>query len=229
MQQRPFDITFSDTEIETFHPENQLTKLCNGTKAPDGYAEVNGNLVHHTAVIDWNVCIIGKNNIFGPYTVIGQSPQHKTDGTKGKVIIGNDNIFREFFNAQAATQETRGTVIGDRNYCMSNSVLHHDCILESDTVLCSGANIAGFVTIMKGAYIGMGSSVHQYQVIGSFALLGMNTCVIKSNRILPGRKYAGTPARFIGKNDIALQRHSIREEELDREVARYNNLINELN
>ena len=35
------------------------------------FKKIRGNLIHETAVINWKKLDIGKNNIIGPYVVIG--------------------------------------------------------------------------------------------------------------------------------------------------------------
>ena len=40
------------------------------------YLKKKGNLIHKTAIINWKKLIIGKNNIIGPYVVIGNFAQH---------------------------------------------------------------------------------------------------------------------------------------------------------
>ena len=44
---------------------------------------------------------------------------------------------------------TEKTVIGDGNYFMSGSIIHHDCEIEDNVVICSNVSIAGNVTIIK--------------------------------------------------------------------------------
>ena len=107
---------------------------------------------------------------------------------------------------------------------MSNSVIHHDCIIEDDTIICSNVSVAGYVRIMNGAYLGQNSSVHQFQIIGSYAILGMNSCVIKNSIISPGFKFAGVPCKKIGINDIALKRNKISSMLLSKEKKRFQNL-----
>ena len=51
------------------------------------YTKIKNNLVHKTAVINWKKVKIGKNNVFGPYVVIGNNPQwakKKSEGPKKK-------------------------------------------------------------------------------------------------------------------------------------------------
>ena len=59
------------------------------------YLKKKGNLVHKTAVINWRNLSIGKNNIIGPYVVIGNVPQHPRLKCNGKIIIGNNNHYRQ--------------------------------------------------------------------------------------------------------------------------------------
>ena len=37
---------------------------------------------------------------------------------------------------------------------MSHSIIHHDCIIEDNTIICSNVSVAGHVRIMNGAYLG---------------------------------------------------------------------------
>ena len=41
------------------------------------FKKIKGNLIHSTAIINWNELIIGKGNIIGPYVVIGNKAQWK--------------------------------------------------------------------------------------------------------------------------------------------------------
>ena len=51
------------------------------------FNKVKGNLIHKTAVINWNKLTIGKNNIIGPYVVIGNRAQHPSAKSNGKIYI----------------------------------------------------------------------------------------------------------------------------------------------
>ena len=71
------------------------------------FNKVKGNLIHKTAVINWNRLIIGKNNIIGPYVVIGNRAQHPSAKSNGKIYIGNNNIFNNIviFTCQPFSQK----------------------------------------------------------------------------------------------------------------------------
>ena len=119
---------------------------------------------------------------------------------------------------------SKKTTIANENYFMSNSVIHHDCKVENNTIVCSNASVAGSVTLMNGVYLGQNSSVHQFQILGSYSILGMNSCVTKKTQIFPGRKYVGVPCRDIGENKLGLDRSKISKEHLDMELNRYKTL-----
>ena len=51
------------------------------------YIKKNGNLIHKTAVINWKKTHLGKNNIIGPYVVIGNIAQHPKSKSVGIVKL----------------------------------------------------------------------------------------------------------------------------------------------
>ena len=205
--------------------KDNLYSTVNGKRVLNKAFElIEGNYVHKNAIIDWDNIIIGKGNIFGPMSVIGGAAQHKYYITSGTLKIGNNNIFSDCSVISRPTSLTNETIIGDRNHFMSNSIIHHDCIIENDTVVCSNVSVAGSVRIMNGVCLGQNSSVHQFQIVGSYSILGMNSCVTKKSNIIPGRKYVGVPCRDIGENIIALERCNIKSKHLDEEIIRFQKL-----
>ena len=67
------------------------------------FKKIKGNLIHPTAIINWDELIIGKGNIIGPYVVIGNKAQWKNKKNSGKIKIGNKNIFFEYTNIHLPT------------------------------------------------------------------------------------------------------------------------------
>ena len=205
--------------------KNNLYHLDAGKKVLNSnFQLIKGNYVHKSAIVDWDNITIGVENIFGPMAIIGASAQHKYYESSGKIHIGNKNVFSEFCLISRPTLITKKTTIADGNYFMSNSVIHHDCKIENDAIICSNVSIAGNVRLMNGVYLGQNSSVHQFQIIGSYSILGMNSCVTKKSHILPGRKYVGVPCRDIGQNQVGLNRSNISKEHIIQEVSRFKKL-----
>ena len=191
--------------------------------------ETNGtgnNKIHPTAIIGPNVTL-GSNNYIGPYcyiesnTIIGDNnrfeafcsigtpPENKGyfESFTGKLIIGNNNIIREYTSINAgSTKETR---IGNNNIFLKNVYIAHDSILENDILLSSNVLIAGYVYIMDKVNMGMGSKCHQLTKIGACSMIGMNTTITKTTPILPGNVYVGTPAKFLKSNDYGIKKYNL--------------------
>ena len=189
------------------------------------FKKIKGNLIHETAVINWKKLDIGKNNIIGPYVVIGNRAQHPNAKSVGKIYIGNNNIFNEYCNVHLPTIISKITSIGSNNYFMSSTTIDHDCFIEDQVVLSSGVILGGNVHVMKGAQLGIRSSIHQNQIIGSYSIIGMNTTVTKKLKVVPGFKFYGKPARKKSKNKLALKRNKIDNNELQKEINRFKGLI----
>ena len=181
------------------------------------------NNIHPQAFIDWNYVTIGTGNDIGPFTSIGTKAQHKSLQSDGQIIIGDNNVIRELCTIHLPTNPQHNTVIGNDNYFMANSHIAHDCLLENNITLCNNATLGGHTTVMHGATIGFSSNIHQFQVIGSYSMLGMMTCVPKGVKIYPGQVWIGNPARFLKDNTIGLQRNSIEKDTLAEEFERFNN------
>ena len=185
------------------------------------YKKIKDNLVHVTAVINWKKLIIGKGNKIGPYVVIGNDAQHPNKKSSGKIIIGDKNVFNEYVNIHLPTNIRKKTVIGSKNYFMNSCTIDHDCSIESNVVLSSNTILGGNVTIMKNAQLGMRTSVHQNQIIGSFTMTGMNSVITKKLIVEPGYIYFGKPAKKVKKNLIGLKRNKISSDILKNEYKRF--------
>jgi UDP-N-acetylglucosamine acyltransferase len=189
------------------------------------------NFIHETALLGEGVKL-GKGNHIGPYciiqgeTTIGDNnrleafvsigtPAEHRDYFKqefNKVIIGNNNIFREWHTTNSGT--TRTTTIGNNCIFLRGSHVGHDSIVEDKVTLSCNVLVGGESYIMTGANMGLGSVCHQRSVIGAQSMLGMNAVVTRTSRIAPGHIYAGSPARILRKNQVGLNRHGITDEML---------------
>lgn len=191
------------------------------------YRIIKGNKVHNTAIINWDNIQIGKNNIFFPYSIIGEVSQHPYKKSQGRLIIGNGNIFREFTTIHLPTSKYTNTTIGNNCYFMTKSHLGHDSYVENNVILSNDVNIAGHTYLMKFCQIGLNSVIHQEQVVGSYTMIGMSTIIGKKTNLRPGYIYTGFPPRGILKNKISLTRNNVTEEELKNEQIRYEKIKSE--
>ena len=189
------------------------------------YIKKKNNLIHITAIINWKKISIGKNNIIGPYAVIGNFAQHPKSKSSGIIEIGNNNIFNEYVNIHLPTKNKKKTFIGNNNYIMNSTTIDHDCTIENNVVLSSNVILGGNVYVMNGAQLGIKVCVHQNQIIGSYSMIGMNSFITKKLKVIPGYKFYGKPAKKKTKNLINLKKNKINNNNLKSEINRYKELI----
>ena len=196
------------------------------------------NIIHPTAVIGDDVKLgednyigpycyftgeleIGNNNRFEAYCAIGGRPEHTEHWHKdGRTMIGSHSTFREFITIHGGTKGLL-TFIGNNVIMLKGSYAAHDTVIENDVTLSINAVILGHVQVMRGSNCGSGCQVHQYQVIGSWSMLGMGCVVPKKLKIKPGQTWAGNPARRLKTNMYALEKYDVDEYYLIEETARY--------
>lgn len=163
-------------------------------------------LLSHVTVDGWTE--IGERNEVHPFVSIGGPPQHL--GYKGeptKVIIGDDNIFREYVTVNRATLQGGGiTSIGNKNFLMAYVHVAHDCRLGSHLIMANAASLAGHITIGDHAIIGGLSGIHQFVRIGDYAMVG-GCCALGQDLPPFMRAAGGYRARMYGLNSVGLRRH----------------------
>jgi UDP-N-acetylglucosamine acyltransferase len=161
-----------------------------------------------SAVVDgWTE--IGDGTRIAPLASIGLAPQDlKYAGEPTRLVIGRDNVFREFVTVHRGTKGGGGlTSIGDRNLFMAYAHVAHDCHVGSDTIFGNGATLGGHVTVGDFATISAFSGVHQFCRVGSHAFVGGYSVVTKD--ALPYAKTVGNRARIFGLNTIGLVRRGV--------------------
>ena len=186
-----------------------------------------GNLIHESAVINWEFVKIGTGNVIGPGVCIGTDAQHITKSSDGIITIGNNNIIREYTTIHLPTAWSKLTAIEDNCYLMVNANIAHDCYIESNCIISNNAAFGGHVYVMKNTNIGYSVSIHQFQVIGSYCMLGMGSIVPKGADIKCGTLWYGVPARFKKYNEVGLQRNGLAVEDMKGEDERRQSIIEE--
>lgn len=169
------------------------------------------NEVHPTAIIDGDVRLgqgnrilpysvligpldIGDDNTIGPHVVIGtpgQSRDHTNEDLSSKLIrIGDRNIIREFTAVQKPVEGDL-TEVGNDVFLMQSVHIPHDAVLEDEVIITPMAVLAGVTRVMRAANIGMGSTIHQFSVIGPYSMIATNAPVVKNvkpfSKLIPGK------------------------------------------
>lgn len=193
------------SENAKIHPSVKIGPFCYiGKNVEIGE---NCELKSHVSII--GNTLIGKNNIFYPFSSIGSEPQDlKFRSEKSFLIIGNNNTFRENVTANPGTKGGGlKTIIKNNCLFMVGSHIAHDCQIESNVILANNATLAGHVEIGENAIIGGNSGIHQFVQIGKNSMVGGMSGVEKN--ILPYCLYIGIRTRLKGLNLIGLKRKKI--------------------
>lgn len=144
------------------------------------FINIDGNYIHRTAVIYDNVKL-GTGNWIGAYTVIGSNGEIRgkdPKSFKGTVHIGNNNIISEHVTIQRPF-DFRTTYIGDNNIIMAHSHVGHDVKILDNCEICTGVIIGGYTVIESGVKIKLGATLRNRLKIGSNALIGLGSTVVK--------------------------------------------------
>jgi UDP-N-acetylglucosamine acyltransferase len=149
---------------------------------------------------------IGDRNRIYPFASVGLAPQDlKYKGEETRLVIGDDNVVREFVTLHRGTRGGGGvTSIGSRNLFMAYAHVAHDCHVGSDTIFANGATLGGHVTVGDCSTISAFSGIHQFCRVGHHAFIGGYSVVTMD--ALPFAKTVGNRARIYGLNTIGLVR-----------------------
>ena len=163
-----------------------------------------GSSIGNFCVIEGNTTI-GKECQFFTGAVVGSIPQDlKYKDEKSFLIIGDQNIFREYVTLNPGTTEGSKTTVGSNNLIMAYSHVAHNCTVGSGCVFANNATLAGHVTVEDKAVIGGLVAVHQFVHIGTLSIIGGCSKVVQD--IPPYSMCDGHPARFYGLNSVGLKR-----------------------
>ena len=168
--------------------------------------EIGENVVVHSHVNITGNTRIGSGNKFYPFASIGNDPQDlKYNGEDTKLIIGNNNKFREYVTIHPGTSGGGGiTKIGDNCLFMISSHVAHDCNVGNNVIIANNVPLGGHVIIEDNVVIGGNSAVQQFTRIGQMAMIGGMTGVLHD--VIPYGLSIGNRNYLQGLNLIGLRR-----------------------
>ena len=153
---------------------------------------------------------VGNNNVIHQGSVLGGDPQDlKYKGEKTSLIIGNNNIIREFCTLNRGTDSSLKTIIG--NHCLLMAYVHiaHDCIVKDKVILANGVQLGGHSEIGYHSTVGGMTPVHQFCKIGMHAFIGGGRVVLQD--VPPYILATGDPIQYSGINSVGLRRRNFNE------------------
>lgn len=179
----------------------------------EGVTLASGVKVGAHCVIEGNTTI-GKNCELFTGAAIGSIPQdrkYKKD-EKTYLVIGENNIIREYVMMNPGTGDQGKTVIGNNNLFMAYSHVAHDCVVGNDCTLANVGTLAGHVTLEDHVVIGGLTAIHQFVRMGKYSIVGGCSKVVQD--IPPYSTCDGHPARVYGLNLVGLKRANFSSETL---------------
>jgi UDP-N-acetylglucosamine acyltransferase len=150
---------------------------------------------------------IGERCHLSPFVSIGAPPQHlRYRGEPTRVVMGDDNLIREFVTINRGTAEGGGkTVLGQGNFIMAYSHIAHDCEVGNQVIMANASTLAGHIQVEDFAIVGGLVAIHQFVRVGRYAIIGGASAVPKD--VPPYMVAAGNRARLFGLNLVGLKRH----------------------
>jgi len=131
-----------------------------------------GCKIQARAVIGSHV-LLGARNTIGHGAIIGGDPQDFDfkPGTNSKVVIGDDNILREYVTIHRGTKEGSSTRVGNNNFLMVGVHLGHNASVGNRVIIANNCLLAGYVAVQDGAVLGGGSVFHQFIRVGRLCMV----------------------------------------------------------
>ena len=155
---------------------------------------------------------IGRNCHISPFASIGTAPQDKKfKGEKTQVVIGDDNVIREYVTINRGTSGGGGvTSLGHQNLLMAYVHVAHDCHLGNGIIMANLATLAGHVILEDFSILNGLVAIQQFVRIGAYAYIGGKSGVLKD--IPPYVIASGDRAKLFGLNIVGLKRHDFSDE-----------------
>lgn len=177
----------------------------------DGVAIGDGTVIGPHVIIE-GLTVIGENCRIYTGSCLGSEPQDtKFNGEETLLVIGNNNLIREYVTIARGTMHGRGeTKIGNNNMIMSYAHVGHDCIIGNGVVITNSCALGGHVVIEDCVVIGGLTGIHQFVKVGTMAMLGGMSKLVKD--VPPYVMTMGAPAEVIGINVVGLRRNGVTRE-----------------
>ncbi|PYL82706.1 MAG: acyl-ACP--UDP-N-acetylglucosamine O-acyltransferase [Verrucomicrobia bacterium] len=161
-------------------------------------------IVRSHVVIEGEV-VIGSSNFIGHGAIIGAPPQDVSFSPERNtgVEIGDDNIIREYCTIHRGSAEGTVTKIGNKNFLMAGAHIGHNCVIGNNVIIANNCLLAGHVRVDDGAFLGGGSTFHQFMHVGRFVMVQGSSAFGKD---LPPFVIAAERNSVFGVNVVGLRR-----------------------
>lgn len=169
----------------------------------------NCHIMAHSSILSGTR--MGNNNRVFHGAVVGGIPQDlKFVGEDTTLEIGDNNTIRENVTLNRGTASKGKTVIGNNNLFMENSHIGHDSVIGNNCIIGNSSKIAGEVVIEDFAILSACALVHQFSHLGAHIMVQGGSKVTKDipPYVIVGRE----PLHYCGENLVGLRRRGFSNE-----------------
>ncbi len=195
---------------------------------PTAIIEDNVEIGYNTTIGEFTIirsgARIGKDNVIGSHVEIkgdttigdgnkiykgaclGDVPQDYKykDSIKSGLIVGNNNLIREFVTFHRGSVDDSYTKVGDNNFFMVNSHVGHDTIVHNNVIMTNNSVLAGWTEVENNVIMSAYAGVHQNCRIGRYAFISAHARVIQD--IPPFCLVSMPQAKVYGLNAVGMRR-----------------------
>ncbi len=202
----PTAIVHKDAEI---HEGVEIGPFC----IVSSKAKIGKNSKLHSHVVIDGICEIGEKNEIFPFCMFGGPPQDFSyKGEPTRVVIGNNNVFREGVTIHRGTLKDEGlTQLGNNNFIMAYCHFAHDSMVGDHLIMANQSATTGHGHIGNHVTIGGQSGLGPKVRVGDYAFIGGASAI---RRDLPPYMCAKEFSQVTGPNIVGLKRNGMNEEEI---------------
>jgi UDP-N-acetylglucosamine acyltransferase len=177
-------------------------------------AKIGDGTVIEEHVVVTGHCMIGEDNHVYPGTVLGAAPQDTSyQESPTRVVIGDNNIFREHCTVNRATEKEDGvTEVGHNNFFMAGTHIAHDCKVGDRIVIANNGMLGGHVRVGNDVTIAGGVGVSHFASVGQLSFVSAMSRVLHD--VPPYTIVDGQPTKPRAINTIGLKRHGYTAEDI---------------
>ncbi|MDX2050125.1 MAG: acyl-ACP--UDP-N-acetylglucosamine O-acyltransferase [Rickettsiaceae bacterium] len=175
--------------------------------------EIGDNVTLKSHISIDGVTKIGEGCTVFPFVSISMPQDLKYKGERSEVVIGKNNVIREYVTIQHGT-EAGGMVtqIGDNCLLMVGVHIAHDCKIGNNVIFANLATLAGHVEVGDFVVFGGLSAAHQFVRIGDHAMIG--GCSAVERDVAPFATVTSERAGVSGINFVGLKRRGLDRQEI---------------
>ena len=155
-------------------------------------------------VVKRHTTLGARNRVFEHATLGGEPQDVKFKGEASRLVVGDDNLIREYVTIHRASGEGAATLVGSRNFLMIGVHIAHNCEVGDDNIFANGVALAGHIQVEDHVFLSSNVGAHQFVRMGRYAMVGGKSKIVQD--VLPFLTTDGNPACVRGLNSVGLRR-----------------------